>query len=402
MIVGRRNSLRLRPVVAVLLVLSLAGTSTAFGATESELEDVRQEIDRLSSQIEAAEAEKTEAAQRVIAAQSELADLQGQVQEAEGVLASIEADITAGEQELAEVTALLEHLESALATTRLRIAETKDALAIQVVELYMNASSAGARLFGFQDATEATVGFAYVDGAMGDSSRLLDQLDILETEVDRQQELLDQQRQKQERLLAELADRRQRQAEEVARLDDLRAQAADAVATAESLVASITADISAYEEHKQGLEEDAAALEAELAARPATGEQPSDGLIRPVPGAVSSPFGYRVHPIFGTRKLHTGWDMSAGSGEPIVASASGVVVSAGVRGGYGNAVVIDHGGGLATLYAHQSSVAVGAGQTVERGQVIGYVGCTGYCTGAHLHFEVRVGGRPVDPSGYVG
>ena len=398
----RLHLLRGRPLLALLVVLSLVGTSTALGATESDLDDVRQEIERLSSQIEAAEAEKTEAAQRVMAAQSELAELQGQVQEAEGILASIEADIVAGEQELTEVTALLDHLESALATTRLRIGETKDALTVQVVELYMNASSAGARLFGFKDATEATVGFAYVDGAMGDSSRLLDQLDILETEVDRQQQLVDEQRQKQERLLAQLDEQRTQQTQEVARLDDLRGRAADAVATAESLVASITSDISAYEEHKQGLEADAAALEAELAARPATGSQPSDGLIRPVPGPVSSPFGYRVHPIFGTRKLHTGWDMSASSGEPIVASASGVVVSAGVRGGYGNAVVIDHGGGLATLYAHQSSIAVGSGQTVERGQVVGYVGCTGYCTGSHLHFEVRVGGSPVDPSGYVG
>ena len=100
--------------------------------------------------------------------------------------------------------------------------------------------------------------------------------------------------------------------------------------------------------------------------------------------------------------MHTGWDMSARSGSPIHAAGDGVVVSAGTRGGYGNAVVIDHGGGLATLYAHQSSMAVSAGQQVSQGQVIGYVGCTGYCTGPHLHFEVRVNGTPVDPGGYVG
>ena len=122
-------------------------------------------------------------------------------------------------------------------------------------------------------------------------------------------------------------------------------------------------------------------------------------LVRPVPGGQLR-FGYRVH-RFGTRRMHTGWDMSA-RWRPIHAAGDGVVVSAGVRGGYGNAVVIDHGGGIATLYAHQSSMAVSAGQKVSQGQVIGYVGCTGYCTGPHLHFEVRVNGRPVDPGGYVG
>lgn len=394
--VGRRLA------VVVLVAVSLFVTSTAFGATEAELSEVRDEIDRLTARIESAEAAKTDAAREVIAAQERLSDLVGQVEEAQAVLAGIEADIAAGEQELAEVNALLEHLESALATTRLRMGETKDALSAQVVELYMNASTAGARLFGFDGATEATIGFAYVDGAMGDSSRMLDQLDILADEVDRQQQILDEQRARQEELLGELAVQRERQEEEVVRVDSLRAQAADAVAAAQALVDEFNADIAAYEEHKQGLEADAAALEAELAARPATGQQPSDGLGRPVAGPVTSPYGYRVHPIFGTKKLHTGWDLSAGSGQPIVASASGTVVSAGPRGGYGNAVVIDHGGGLATLYAHQSSVAVSSGQSVERGQVIGYIGCTGYCTGPHLHFEVRVGGRPVDPSGYVG
>lgn len=116
---------------------------------------------------------------------------------------------------------------------------------------------------------------------------------------------------------------------------------------------------------------------------------------------VSSAFGYRVHPIYGSVRLHTGVDLSAGSGTPIRAAAGGTVVTAGWMGGYGNAVVIDHGGGQATLYAHQSAMNVRQGQEVEKGQTIGRVGCTGSCTGPHLHYEVRLNGKPVDPSPYL-
>ena len=122
----------------------------------------------------------------------------------------------------------------------------------------------------------------------------------------------------------------------------------------------------------------------------------------PIPGApVTSGFGPRVHPIFSDARMHTGVDFGAGEGTPIKASADGVVVSAGAQGGYGNATIIDHGNSLATLYAHQSRMAVSAGQSVKRGQVIGYVGHTGYATGPHLHFEVRVDGTPVDPMKYL-
>ena len=115
---------------------------------------------------------------------------------------------------------------------------------------------------------------------------------------------------------------------------------------------------------------------------------------------VTSGFGWRIHPILGTRRYHTGIDIGVGDGTPIVAADSGKVIYAAGNGGYGNCTVIDHGGGISTLYAHQASIAVGYGATVSRGQVIGSVGSTGLSTGPHLHFEVRSGGHPVDPLGY--
>jgi murein DD-endopeptidase MepM/ murein hydrolase activator NlpD len=125
-------------------------------------------------------------------------------------------------------------------------------------------------------------------------------------------------------------------------------------------------------------------------------------LLIPVAGApITSPFGYRIHPIFGTSLLHTGIDYGADEGTPIRAAADGVVVSAGWIDGYGNATILDLGGGIAVLYGHQSAFKVSAGQKVTQGQTIGLVGCTGNCTGPHVHFEVRVNGNPVDPTGYI-
>jgi murein DD-endopeptidase MepM/ murein hydrolase activator NlpD len=122
----------------------------------------------------------------------------------------------------------------------------------------------------------------------------------------------------------------------------------------------------------------------------------------PIPGApVVSGFGMRVQPITGVFQLHAGVDIWAAEGTPIHAAAAGTVVSVGVHHGYGNTVIVDHGGGWATVYAHQSQTAAATGQHVNAGDVIGYVGHTGLAAGPHLHFEIRVNGDPVDPLRYV-
>jgi murein DD-endopeptidase MepM/ murein hydrolase activator NlpD len=119
------------------------------------------------------------------------------------------------------------------------------------------------------------------------------------------------------------------------------------------------------------------------------------GFIWPVIGPITSPFGMR----WGT--LHPGIDIGVPTGTPIHAAGSGTVVWCGWMSGYGNLVMIDHHNGLATLYGHQSRIAVSCNQQVSTGETIGYVGCTGFCTGPHLHFEVRLNGTPVDPLGYL-
>ena len=125
-------------------------------------------------------------------------------------------------------------------------------------------------------------------------------------------------------------------------------------------------------------------------------QRSSSGLIWPVSGPVTSYFGWRWG------RMHEGIDIAVPTGTAVVAAASGQVVYAGWMGGYGNLVLIDHGGGLATAYGHNSGFAVGGGQSVGQGQVIAYAGSTGNSTGPHVHFEVRVNGSPVDPLGYLG
>lgn len=121
----------------------------------------------------------------------------------------------------------------------------------------------------------------------------------------------------------------------------------------------------------------------------------------PASGYITSPFGWRIHPVFGTQKFHTGVDIGADYGDPVVAADSGTVIHADWLGGYGKAVIINHGNGLQTLYAHNSELLVYEGQTVSKGQTISRAGSTGYSTGPHLHFEVRSNGTPTDPMGYL-
>jgi murein DD-endopeptidase MepM/ murein hydrolase activator NlpD len=124
-------------------------------------------------------------------------------------------------------------------------------------------------------------------------------------------------------------------------------------------------------------------------------------LINPSSGSMTSRFGYRVHPILGTRRFHAGLDFGAPQGSQILAADSGTVIMAGWYRGYGNTVIIDHGGGLTTLYGHASRLYVSDGQSVKRGDVIAAVGSTGLSTGPHLHFETRENGNPVNPLKYL-
>ena len=124
------------------------------------------------------------------------------------------------------------------------------------------------------------------------------------------------------------------------------------------------------------------------------------GFMWPSRGAITSGFGLRRHPVWGIMHVHTGLDIAAVWGSPVLAASDGRVIYAGWFGGYGKIVVIDHGQGISTLYGHLSQSLVPSGEEVHRGQVIARVGNTGFSTGPHIHFEIRINGTPVDPEGF--
>ena len=182
----------------------------------------------------------------------------------------------------------------------------------------------------------------------------------------------------------------------------LRAQVDEEIAIRQDLLGDIEDQRRKYIRAVKELEAASAAIEASLRSGGSRGSGRGHGqLFWPADGPITSGFGWRVHPIFGYSRFHAGVDIDAPCGAPIWAADSGRVISAGWMGGYGMATVIDHGNGLATLYAHQSSIGVSGGSSVQRARQIGNVGTTGWSTGCHLHFEVRINGEPVDPVPYL-
>ena len=174
----------------------------------------------------------------------------------------------------------------------------------------------------------------------------------------------------------------------------------------QSMINKLQRDRRAYERSERELSRQSESLTTVISkSTKDSGVKVTGGFLRPVEGRISSPYGMRTHPIFKSRIFHNGIDYAAAYGTPIKASNAGKVIYSGWYGGYGKVVIIDHGSctGAPTtsLYAHMSRQKVTVGQTVTRGQIVGYIGTTGYATGPHLHFEIRINGKPQNPANYL-
>ncbi len=216
---------------------------------------------------------------------------------------------------------------------------------------------------------------------------------------------------KQDKILLEELDKNKTEIEKKEKeLDDKKNRQEDIKIALQQDNENLLADKSELEALKNELQEEEESLEAKLEeiAIENSNNIPDGAVISsgswPVPGysRISSPYGYRVHPILNTRKLHTGIDIPAPTGTPAVAIDNGTVIFSGVQNGYGNTLMIKHDDGKVTLYAHNDQLLVSNGQRVKKGQVVTKVGSTGRSTGPHLHFEVRINGKTVNPTQYVG
>lgn len=207
----------------------------------------------------------------------------------------------------------------------------------------------------------------------------------------------------------ELQQQQQEQDEARSQLGSLADERRNLVALAGMRRRSVASEVAEMEDLSAAQEASLEALiqerERELAAQQQAagiaggGESSGSGMFSwPVTGTITSPFGWRPNPFGGAPEFHQGLDIAAPTGTTVTAAAGGTVIMAQWYGGYGNYILIDHGGGYSTGYGHLSAIYVTAGQSVQRGQAIGAVGSTGQSTGPHLHFEVRIAGKPVDPA----
>jgi murein DD-endopeptidase MepM/ murein hydrolase activator NlpD len=245
--------------------------------------------------------------------------------------------------------------------------------------------------------------------ASQDVNNIIDSMYFQKKLVERDRQVIDEMQAKARRLSDLKNNKQQEQVNLVCAIHTInkrKIQIAESIETSETLIHRLRTDRATYEKSEIELEKQSESISRFLQKnQTATNYTQSSTFIRPISGGITSPFGWRTHPIFKSRKFHTGIDIGGPNRGAVRASNAGRVVFAGWYGGYGKVVIVDHGRvngkSVTTLYAHLSSFHVSKGSTVSRGQVIGSEGSTGYSTGPHLHFEVRVNGSPVNPLRYL-
>jgi len=330
--------------------------------------------------------------------------LQGQIAAYTTQIGQAEARRAAAVGQLGVTDRELASLEAGIAVTTGKANEMKGRVQARTVGIYKEGpASYLAMLVSATSFRDFLSRLAFVGQVVGSDRAKLTSLDQLNADLAQEKAQAAQRR-------AEIAAKKAAIEAETARITGLRqgvSQASQALAgelaNHQALLRQVEADRAAYLAAMATLAGESSSITALLRARQIAQAYGWAGkrVPWPVVGPISSPFGPRIHPIFNTPEFHTGLDIAVDYGTPILAAEAGQVIFAGVMQGYGNVVIIDHGGALATLYAHMATISVRKGDRVARSQQIGLVGCTGLCTGPHLHFETRVGGTPVQPLGLL-
>lgn len=397
----RQYTFKTRLVAALLSGVVLCGTPAYIMAED---EDLTNQLDSIQRQVNQQNAAKADAETVIGSVSEQLRQIEEQLRQATAELGTIkeqrvavENDITLNERQLAEAQKRLEGRESVFYK--------------RVRDIYINGRLSYLDVvIGSKDFSDFANRLEVLKRIIDSDITLINEIKKERAEIEAHKQKLEADRAKlvelEKAALAKQAEIEQKKAERNVVLQKAQNDRATAMQAIEELNAS-SAQVSAMLKERQAARA-AAAAAAAAAAQSSGGQGASDNWVQgtgqlgwPVSGEITSPYGYRVHPIWGTTIYHSGIDIGVDEGTPVHAADGGVVVWSGWMGGYGYAVVIDHGNGLSTLYGHNSELAVDEGQSVAKGQVISYAGSTGNSTGPHVHFEVRVNGDPVDPMGYL-
>lgn len=388
--------------VAVGSVLATVALSALLVSGPAPAEDLQSQLEAKQSKLGEVEEKKGVLTTTISRYKDEIEALTNEVAAIRTREAAVETRLAAKQAELDDAVAELEGAKERLEEIRARLKRALLALRERLVAMYESGSPDLLSVIVSSEGVDDLAARAeYLDRLHGMDEAVVSRVRDLRNEV---QDLVNRLRTTKDRIEAArdaIAAEEQALADARASLQSHQSQLVATRHRREAALASIGA-------HEEELHDEVADIQGKIAATlAATGSTPlpagpivsgSGGLIWPVNGAVVSGFG----PRWGS--MHEGVDIAVPEGTPIRAAASGSVVlmqSEAESGGYGNFTCLDHGGGLATCYAHQSSFAVASGQSVSQGDIIGYTGCTGHCLGPHLHFEVRINGSPTDPMGYL-
>ncbi|HEX6702368.1 MAG TPA: peptidoglycan DD-metalloendopeptidase family protein [Gaiellaceae bacterium] len=392
-----------RLFLGIFLLLVLA--APAAGDVGSRKQQVDDRITRLHEKIASAQAREGVLTGQISAMTSKIRSLENDVGAATTRLGALQQDLELHQRKLAKLTQLFQFETRRLQFLRKQYHAALRRLSVRLVAIYESSDP---------DALSVIL-------SASSFSDLIDQLDYVRQVAAQDKEITAEVASAKTDMAAARERTRQirhgvavetnaiaSRTNEARRVRDRLVASRDALASARTheraTLASVKTNERAFIDEANALAAVSAQLGAQIAAAQrssavsgssGSGTPSAAGLIWPVSGPVVSPFGMRWG------RMHEGIDIGVPYGTPIHAAASGTVIYAGWMGGYGNLIVIDHGNGLATAYAHQSAFAVGNGASVVQGETIGYVGCTGHCFGPHLHFEVRVNGAAVDPLGYL-
>jgi murein DD-endopeptidase MepM/ murein hydrolase activator NlpD len=387
-------------LVSLVALIGLVGLVPALAGAQTNGAD--QQRQALQNQIGEASAEETQALASLQAIRDRQAQVDARVSDLNAQLLTAEVKLAPLQADDDRVTAAYQAVDAQEQATQAQLDVAQHALnAAAASQLISATADAGYASIQAARPADLTTGEHYLQRVSRVRQSLVERVRQLRDDIDRQRRTVADQKAKADALARDAQADRDRIVQVEGQLGPAQAEAAAQQATEQAAVLSIQSRKSEFQVQLNALQAASDSIAELLRQRGSGPGAPAHCDTRPVPGPIVSGFGPRVDPISGAQGFHPGDDLQATYGTPIHACRSGMVVIASAQGGYGNAVVIDHGGGMATLYGHQSRLAVSPNQHVNAGDVIGYVGATGYATGPHLHFEVRLSGNPLDPTSYI-